>query len=111
MLAGCAQKRSVPEGILPTDKMVSILTDIHELETQVSNLKLTHDSSTLLYKQQQDSIFKKHQVTDSVYSESFDYYLQQVELLDEIYAAVVDSLSLRRNVGAKNDDEKTVGPL
>jgi len=110
LLAGCAQERSVPEGILPTDKMVSILTDIHELETKVANLKLTYDSSTLLYKQQQDSIFKKHQVTDSVYTESFDYYLQQVELLDQIYAAVVDSLSLRRNVGVKNEDEKTVGP-
>ncbi len=100
----------MPEGILPTDKMVSILTDIHELETKVANLKLTYDSSSLLYKQQQDSIFKKHQVTDSVYTESFDYYLQQVELLDEIYAAVVDSLSLRRNVGVKTEDDKTAGP-
>jgi len=111
LLAGCARKQSVPEGVLPANKMVSILTDIHELESKVGNLKLTYDSSTLLYKQQQDSIFKKHLVSDSVYTASFDYYLSQVELLDQIYSAVVDSLSLRRNVGVRKDDEKQADPL
>jgi len=85
--------------------MVSILTDIHQLETEVASLKLTYDSSNALYKQQQQLIFDKHNVTDSVYTHSFEYYLQHVEMMDKVYAAVVDSLSLRRKMGTRTNPE------
>lgn len=103
-LFSCSKNEKIPADVLGPPKMVSILADIHELETMVGSLKLTYDSSTVLYKQQQSLIFEKHQVSDSVYLKSFDYYLQHVEVLDQIYAAVVDSLSLRRNMGTRKEE-------
>lgn len=97
----------IPEGVLAPQQMIDILTDIHELETKVSSLRLTHDSSTLLYAEQQQLLFDKHQVSDSVYTLSFDYYLQHVEMFDKIYAAVVDSLSVRRNMGTRKQPDES----
>ncbi len=107
MLFGCKDKELIPEGVLAPQQMIDILTDIHELETKVSSLRLTHDSSTLLYAEQQQLLFDKHQVSDSVYTLSFDYYLQHVEMFDKIYAAVVDSLSVRRNMGTRKQPDES----
>jgi len=106
-LFGCSNKEEIPAGIVEPQRMISILTDIHQLETEVASLKLTYDSSTALYKQQQQLLFDKHNVSDSVYTHSFEYYLEHVEMLDKIYAAVVDSLSLRRNMGPRKEPEES----
>jgi hypothetical protein len=106
-LFGCSNKEEIPVGIVEPQRMISILTDIHQLETEVASLKLTYDSSTALYKQQQQLLFDKHNVSDSVYTHSFEYYLEHVEMLDKIYAAVVDSLSVRRNMGPRKEPEES----
>ncbi|MEQ8685392.1 MAG: DUF4296 domain-containing protein [Imperialibacter sp.] len=106
-LFGCSNKEEIPVGIVEPQRMISILTDIHQLETEVASLKLTYDSSTALYKQQQQLLFDKHNVSDSVYTHSFEYYLEHVEMLDKIYAAVVDSLSVRRNMGPRKEPDES----
>ncbi|CAD5251832.1 MULTISPECIES: DUF4296 domain-containing protein [unclassified Imperialibacter] len=106
-LFGCSNKEEIPVGVVEPQRMISILTDIHQLETEVASLKLTYDSSTALYKQQQQLLFDKHNVSDSVYTHSFEYYLEHVEMLDKIYAAVVDSLSVRRNMGPRKEPEES----
>ncbi|MEQ8530671.1 MAG: DUF4296 domain-containing protein [Imperialibacter sp.] len=106
-LFGCSAKEEIPVGIVEPQRMISILTDIHQLETEVASLKLTYDSSTALYKQQQQLLFDKHNVSDSVYTHSFEYYLEHVEMLDKIYAAVVDSLSVRRNMGPRKEPDES----
>lgn len=112
MSPGCSKEEKVPKHILPSEKMVSILTDVHELEAKVNLLRLEHDSSTLLFKEQQALIFEKHNVSDSLYNMSFDYYMRRVDLMNKIYEAVVDSLSLRKNVergdGASKDTEDPI---
>jgi hypothetical protein len=37
-------------------------------------------------------IFSKYRVTDSVFIESMEYYLEDAEKMDRIYARVIDSL-------------------
>ena len=37
-------------------------------------------------------IFLKHEVTDSVFIESMEYYLESADKMDRIYARVIDSL-------------------
>lgn len=98
--------------MLPPQKMVSILTDVHELEAKILLLKLDYDSSVALFKQQQALLFEKHSVNDSVYNKSFDYYLNRVELMNKIYEGVVDSLSLRRNIeSGMGEEDKSLEPL
>lgn len=109
---GCAKDEKVPSNILPRQKMVSILTDIHELEAKINMLRLEHDSSKLLFNEHQARIFEQHNVSDSLYIKSFDYYMNRVDLMNKIYEAVVDSLSLRKNVERGNEaKEETEDPI
>ena len=101
----CMQRERVPQGILPQHKMVSIITDVHELEAQIGFLKLDNDSSTALFNEKQALLMEKHEVSYSDYTRSYDYYLSRIELMNKIYEAVVDSLSLRRNMESSNKEE------
>jgi hypothetical protein len=42
-------------------------------------------------------VFLKHDVEDSVFTESMIYYLEYPAKIDAIYARVVDSLSLKQS--------------
>jgi len=72
--------------------MASILVDIQLAEGKVSSLPISYDSSQVLYSLLEKDIFLKHEVTDSVFIESMEYYLESTEKMDRIYARVIDSL-------------------
>lgn len=83
---------SSPQGILDESLMASILVDIQLAEGKVSSLPISYDSSQVLYSLLEKDIFLKHEVTDSVFIESMEYYLESAEKMDQIYARVIDSL-------------------
>ncbi|MEX0883371.1 MAG: DUF4296 domain-containing protein, partial [Cyclobacteriaceae bacterium] len=62
--------------VLSEDKMVSILVDIHLTEGFVQSLSIPYDSSRKLYPVLEKEIFEKHEVADSVYLRSLQYYLR-----------------------------------
>jgi len=88
---------SSPQGILDKNLMVSILVDIQLTEGKVSSLPVTYDSSQVLYSLMEKDIFSKHGVADSVFIESMEYYLEDAEKMDWIYARVIDSLVVLEN--------------
>jgi len=83
---------SSPQGILDENLMISILVEIQLTEGKVSSLPITYDSSQVLYSLLEKDIFSKYGVTDSVFIESMEYYLEDAEKMDRIYARVIDSL-------------------
>jgi hypothetical protein len=92
----CSSKSS-PQGILDESLMVSILVEIQLSEGKVSSLPVTYDSSQVLYSLMEKDIFSKHGVTDSVFTTSMEYYLEDAEKMDRIYARVIDSLVVLEN--------------
>ncbi|MGM0945127.1 MAG: DUF4296 domain-containing protein [Bacteroidota bacterium] len=86
------EKKEKPTGILNEDKMVNVLIDIHVTEGISSAMPVPYDSSQVLYKLLEREVFLKHEVTDSVFTESMRYYLQYPDRMDHIYARVIDSL-------------------
>ena len=88
-----------PEGILPEDKMVEILVDIHMAEGVASSLTIPYDSSRKVYPVLEKQVFQKHQVEDSVFLESFTYYLRNSATMERIYARTIDSLSVKEKIG------------
>ena len=88
---------SSPQGILNENLMISILVEIQLTEGKVSSLPVTYDSSQVLYSLMEKDIFLKHGVTDSVFIESMEYYLEDAEKMDRIYARVIDSLVVLEN--------------
>jgi len=98
LVMGCSKNIETPEGILEKDEMISILLDIHIKEGQVQQLKVIRDSSTRVFKYFEREIFAKHEVSDSVYYNSLSYYYDHPELMEEIYTAIVDSLSVKEQL-------------
>ncbi len=104
----CEKKDTAPEGVLPKARMVSFLIDMHIAEARINDLSLRRDSSERFFKVVEDSLFKKHGIpNDTVYLKSYEYYLKDVQGLDDIYSAVVDSLSLRERLSKEEVDKKT----
>lgn len=114
----CEDSKTSPEGVLPKEKMISFLIDLHIAEARINDLNLRRDSAEKLFQVVEDSLFIKNGIeNDTVYDNSYEYYLADIEGLDEIYSAVVDSLSLRErlskeveakkdSVNAKKDEDK-----
>jgi hypothetical protein len=88
--------------VLSEDKMVSILVDIHLTEGFVQSLSIPYDSSRKLYPVLEKEIFEKHEVADSVYLNSLQYYLRDTEKMEGIYERTIDSLTVRE----KNTNNK-----
>ena len=88
-----------PVDLLSEDKMVDILVDIHMAEGMASSLPIPYDSSKKIYPLLEKEVFLKHQVPDSVYMESFQYYLRNSAMMERIYARTIDSLALKEKIG------------
>jgi hypothetical protein len=96
VLFSCEEKPSqIPLDVLPVDKMVQVLIDIHLMEGTFAQKNLPRDTAVFLFKQYEKDLFRKHNISDSTYKKSFHFYSAHPEIMDKIYEQVVDSLSLR----------------
>ena len=84
-----------PADLVPREKMISLLADLHVLEARVEGSRLQVDSARALYLSQQKALLGKSQVTDSAFQRSYRYYGIHGKDLDEIYKAVIDTLNQR----------------
>ena len=94
VLIGCAPEQDKHHNFLSKEQMVSLLIDIHVLEGKVDRFHVKRDSTTLIFNTLEREIFNTHQIDYELYERSYKYYLEDVKGMDEIYMAVVDSLSL-----------------
>lgn len=99
LFANSCSSDSRPEGLLSEDKMVEVLVDIHMAEGMASSLPIPYDSSKKIYPVLEREVFLKHQIADSVYMESFQYYLRDSRVMERIYARTIDSLALKEKIG------------
>ena len=85
----------LPADLLPKEQMIRVLADIHILEARVENSGLSVDSARALFLSQQKALLWRHEVSDSAFQRSYRYYGVHGKDLDEIYGAVIDTLSQR----------------
>jgi hypothetical protein len=94
---GCSDKKSVPSGILPPEKMEKVLWDM--IQADQYSVDLAKDSAAhiadlkterlRLY----DQVFRLHDVTREKFRESYQYYTDHPELSQDLF----DSLLVRGN--------------
>lgn len=101
-IVSCSGKEERPKGIIPPEKMAVILSDIYMAEHKVSNIGLKQDSSKVVLRHYELKIFEDHSTNDSIYKESFKYYLEHPDQLETIYDIVIDTVSLRDQVKNAN---------
>ena len=99
-----------PPQLLSKQQMVSFLIDLHLTEAKMNYTEVRQpDSTEILFRNYEKYLMEEHGFTDSVYLESYAYYLDHMELMDEIYEEVVDSLNVMstlekaREEGAASD--------
>lgn len=96
LLLGCSDKKvQIPEDILSKNKMVDVLIDIHLLESKIKKLYIAGDSSSKLYNHYEKMLFEDHGIKRKEYEKSLEFYVQEIEQLEDIYEQVVDSLMVR----------------
>lgn len=96
LLLSCVSE-NIPDWVLDEDQMVTVLIDIQLTEGKVSSLPISYDSSQVLYSLLEKDVFADHGVTDSVFTQSMLYYLEDADKMDRIYARVIDSLVVLEN--------------
>jgi hypothetical protein len=84
-----------PADLIPRDKMIGILADLHVLEARVENSRLMPDSARSLFLAQQKKLLGQRQVSDSSFQRSYRYYGIHGKDLNEIYQTVIDTLTKR----------------
>jgi hypothetical protein len=94
-----------PKQVLGEGEMISFLIDLHIAEAAVQNLRLKVDSSKVVFEVENRYLLQKHNITDSVFLNSYNYYLAHPKQLEIIYSAVVDSISLRQSLLNKPNND------
>ncbi|MCR9251871.1 MAG: DUF4296 domain-containing protein [bacterium] len=105
---GCTKEATIPDDILPQEKMIEILIDIHLLEEKIDYLKLEKDTSLMLFKAYEFELLKEHEVDTAEYQKSYRWYASEVRTMSRMYETIVDSLNVRhKRVSKKSkvDDE------
>ncbi len=96
LLAGPACQRPEepprPADLLPQERLIPLLADLHLLEARVENSHLSPDSARALFASQQKALLWQREVTDSAFHRSYRYYSIHGKDLDDIYGAVIDTL-------------------
>ena len=84
-----------PADLLPKEQLIPLIADLHLLEARVEGSRLSPDSSRALYLSEQKNLLSKRGVTDSAFQRSYRYYGIHGKDLDDIYGAVIDTLTRR----------------
>lgn len=94
----CSKKEEVvPADILPADKMIPVLADMHLAEATIQLRNYGHNDSTknLAYGFYR-FIFQKHKLTEAEFHKSFTWYSQRPEKMHAIYQEVLSELSRKQ---------------
>ncbi|TND08244.1 MAG: hypothetical protein FD123_2499 [Bacteroidetes bacterium] len=106
LLFACGEKKTavpVPADLIPRDKMVEVMTDVHLLEAamQISSVPGPEHKEFANY-----DIFKKYGYTHDQYERSIAWYSTRLEDFDKMYDEVLARISrkMAEEMGAKQID-------
>jgi hypothetical protein len=86
-----------PPKLLSKEELTSLLIRFHVLEARVESSRLAPDSARALFQKQRRQILAHYNLmeADSSFEHSYHYYAVHGKDLDEVYAAIIDSLAAR----------------
>ena len=101
----CSKKKvQNPEDLYSMEQVAVFLKDLYLLEQKIKELRLTKDSSVVVFEHYEKQLYEKHGLEDSLYRESFQYYMDDIQGLTRIYEIIADSLSLEERLATADDD-------
>jgi hypothetical protein len=94
----CSGDSRPPEDVISEKKMISFLKEAYYTETKIKNLHLSNDSSRLLFRHFELALYDKYDITEEEFTRSYNYYLQNPTMLEDINAAILDSLGVMESL-------------
>jgi hypothetical protein len=92
IFTACQKKEiQIPDDLIAKDSMVGILLDIHLADAGIKSLPA--DSAAWNTSAYYNFIYKKHNITDSLFQKSLTFYTNNPELLEQIYIKVGEEMS------------------
>ena len=90
---GCADKSSVPSGILPLSKMQTVMWDMIQAD-QYAALSVAKDSSGHINNKTEtlklyEEVFRLHEVSREEFRKSYQYYLDHPELNQQLFDSLI----------------------
>lgn len=108
LMVACINKKEIPEDIIPKEKMVDILTDIHVMESKIEATRyLARDSMQAAYFQEQKRILNKYQIDSSKYYQSYDFYFKHMYHMKDIYIEVAAKTKALKEKAEGNKKDST----
>ena len=96
LLASCGQQDAkTPKNLLPEQKLVQILADVHVAEARIENRIVYPDTAMMLYGLEQQRILEAHGVEEQLFRDTYRYYLSDIKKMDRLYEIILDTLSVR----------------
>ncbi|MBD1396314.1 DUF4296 domain-containing protein [Pontibacter sp. JH31] len=96
LLFGCQQQNpQKPDNLIPEDKMVQILADIHILEAQIETRIVYPDTALMVFNKEQLRLLEKHGVEEKDFRATYKFYLENIQQMDKLYDIILDTLSVR----------------
>jgi hypothetical protein len=101
----CSKKKAEnPKDLYSMEQVAVFLKDLYILQEQIKAMKLDDDSAKVVFAHYESKLYEKHHMDDSIYRESFKYYMDDVKGLTHIYEIIADSLSLEERLMNADDD-------
>lgn len=95
----CSKKKPTnPKDLYSVEQVAIFLKDLYVLEAQIKDLKLSPDSTKIVFEHYEKELLAKHNLEDSLYRKSFLYYMDDVPGLTRVYEIIADSLSLEERL-------------
>ena len=85
-----------PKDLLPKDKMIALMADLQLVEAAKVMHYLNPQHESLEKRDFQLKVYDDHQVQDTLFIQSLNYYATQKEDMMEIYEGVIDALQIRQ---------------
>lgn len=97
-LAGCGNRpeKALPSVLLSESQMVDVMADVQIMESAISYKRSVNGKTAYLKTRGFDTIFAHYGITDSVFKENYDYYLEDPSVMERIMDSVVARLNVMR---------------
>jgi hypothetical protein len=112
---GCADKESVPSGILPLSKMQTVMWDMIQAD-QYAALSVAKDSSAHINTKVEtlklyEEVFRLHEVSREEFRKSYQYYLDHPELNQMLFDSLISQGNRLRTESYSRPVSNRVPPI
>ncbi|MBK7384866.1 MAG: DUF4296 domain-containing protein [Flavobacteriales bacterium] len=103
ILAGCAPKETLPEGVLDREHFTEVVLGATLIEARMNVERTTELGAAIPMDRYYDDLFKEQGIDRAQFEKSFNHYAEQPLVMKAIYDDVIDRLRIRKDDGLQRD--------